>query len=239
VILGRRSGLINEWRERWAPPTHPRTPARTRSERINAHHALATCRDDLPRKLERLLERPHRERRGRVQPQSFGDHGLAEDQLLNGLVRRIGVLTLRVSAPTLRFPVPSLTSLRRSSQMYANCVSPHCDYCVCVYVCECASVCVCVCVDGCACACVCVQYVGPARLTEHGLDFHQRLPLHLGVPRDQVEHVRQRDARRVEPAAELFFTVTERDASLADISGGGRCAEEECARNERTRRTAA
>jgi hypothetical protein len=86
-----------------------------------------TCRDDLPRKLERLLERPHRERRGREEPQSFGDHGLAEDQLLNGLVRRIGVLTLRVSAPTLRFPVPSLTSLRRSSQMYANCVSPHCN----------------------------------------------------------------------------------------------------------------
>jgi hypothetical protein len=53
-----------------------------------------------------------------------------------------------------------------------------------------------------------VQYVGPARLTEHGLDFRQRLPLHVRVPRDQVEHVRQRDARRVEPAAELFFAVT-------------------------------
>jgi hypothetical protein len=59
-----------------------------------------------------------------------------------------------------------------------------------------------------ACVCVCVQYVGLARLTEHGLDFRQRLPLHVRVPRDQVEHVRQRDARRVEPAAELFFAVT-------------------------------
>ncbi len=109
--------------------THARPHARMPALGCESMRVMlfATCRDDLPRKLERLLERPHRERRGRVQPQRFGDHGLAEDQLLNGLVRRIGVLTLRVSAPTLRFPVPSLTSLRRSSQMYANCVSPHCN----------------------------------------------------------------------------------------------------------------
>ena len=41
AILGRRSGLMNEWRDRWAPPTRTHMPARTRSDRMNAHHAFA------------------------------------------------------------------------------------------------------------------------------------------------------------------------------------------------------